>query len=224
MRKPRWHKVAVLFAGCIGVLVLAPTVSAQGVLTLAPEPPAGRTQSRGMLVVEAADLHAVQTVGGGALVLAVPAPGKASRVAGNGAVYDALIQRAAERYGMDADLLHAVIRVESNYDPQAISPKGAIGLMQIMPATGMDLGFSNPQHDLLIPANNIDAGARQLAWLMRRFDGDLQLALAAYNAGAGAVSRYKGALPNYPETRKYVSSVLAWYQGSDAGSAQLEAR
>lgn len=136
--------------------------------------------------------------------------------------YDTMVQQAALRYSMDPDLLHAVIKVESNYRPLAVSSKGAIGLMQIMPTTGVELGFANPRRDLLIPVNNIDAGARYLARMMRRFDGDLSLALAAYNAGPSAVSR-NAALSDYPETRKYVRSVLDLYRQSAFKALQLEA-
>ncbi|CAM3680578.1 lytic transglycosylase domain-containing protein [Bordetella tumulicola] len=137
-------------------------------------------------------------------------------------VYDIMVQQAALRYSMDPDLLHAVIKVESNYKPLAVSSKGAIGLMQIMPTTGVELGFANPRRDLLIPMNNIDAGTRYLARMMRRFEGDLSLALAAYNAGPSAVSR-NAALSDYPETRKYVRSVLDLYSRSAFKALQLEA-
>jgi hypothetical protein len=112
-----------------------------------------------------------------------------------------LILEAAERYRVDARLLQAVIRVESNFEHRARSHKGAMGLMQLMPATARQYAVSDPYD----PALNIDAGARHLRSLLDRFD--LRLALAAYNAGEGAVRRY-GGVPPYAETRAYVARIL----------------
>jgi soluble lytic murein transglycosylase-like protein len=115
--------------------------------------------------------------------------------------YAEAIQAAAEKYGLDARLLTAVIQVESNFMHRARSPKGAMGLMQLMPATARQYAVEDP----FDPSANIEAGARHLKSLLDRFD--LRLALAAYNAGAGAVTRY-GGVPPYPETREYVKRVL----------------
>lgn len=117
---------------------------------------------------------------------------------------DELVRRAAARYGVDVDLIHAVIRAESDYDPHCLSSAGAIGLMQLMPATARSLGLT----DAWDPAQNIDGGTKYLRQQLERF-GDLRLALAAYNAGPGAVLRY-GGVPPYPETRNYVQRVLAY--------------
>jgi hypothetical protein len=115
--------------------------------------------------------------------------------------YDAIIDRASARHGVDATLVRAVIQVESNYEHRARSPKGARGLMQLMPATARQYGLSNPYD----PAANIEAGIRHLKSLLDRFP--LSLALAAYNAGEAAVQRY-GGVPPYAETRSYVDRIL----------------
>lgn len=112
------------------------------------------------------------------------------------------VERAASRHGVDPALLVAVIRAESAFDPEAVSPKGAIGLMQLMPATAELLAVDDPTD----PGQNIDGGARWLRRMLDRFEGDLELALAAYNAGPETVVRY-GGVPPYRETRQYVRAV-----------------
>jgi soluble lytic murein transglycosylase-like protein len=121
--------------------------------------------------------------------------------------YDEHIYAAAQRHGIAPPLLKAVMAVESNFDPHAISVKGATGLMQLMPATARDLYVDN----LFDPAENIDGGARYLRLLQDRFGGDLEKVLAAYNAGPEAVRRAGGAIPPIPETQAYVRRVLALY-------------
>lgn len=116
--------------------------------------------------------------------------------------FDEVIEPLAARHGVDAGLVHAVIAVESSYRPDARSPKGAMGLMQLMPATARQYGVA----DAYEPAANLDAGIRHLRSLLDRFD--VPLALAAYNAGEGAIRRH-GGIPPYPETRTYVARVLA---------------
>lgn len=113
-----------------------------------------------------------------------------------------LFERAAARHGLDARLVEAVARVESGLDPRAVSPAGAVGLMQLMPETARAMGARDP----LDPEQNVEAGARYLRELLDRF-GDLSLALAAYNAGPEAVERH-GGLPPYPETQAFVRRVL----------------
>ncbi len=120
-----------------------------------------------------------------------------------------LIDQVAAEHGMDARLLHAIVTVESAYDPQARSHAGALGLMQVIPATGKRFGAN----DLLDPLQNLRAGTAYLAWLKRRFGGDLTLMLAAYNAGEGAVQRHGNRVPPFNETRQYVRKVTALYHG-----------
>lgn len=122
--------------------------------------------------------------------------------------FASIVAQAARDYRLDEALLHAVISTESGYEPRALSPKGAIGLMQVMPATGKRFGVAN----LNDPAQNVAAGARYLSLLLRQFDNDLQLVLAAYNAGENAVLRHGRRIPPYRETRQYVPRVLALYK------------
>jgi len=124
---------------------------------------------------------------------------------GDSGQYDALIQSAAQRNGVDPALLKALIRAESNFDPNAGSPAGAQGLTQLMPGTAAALGVTDV-HD---PAQAIEGGAKYLRQQLDAFGGDETKALAAYNAGPGAVSRY-GGVPPYAETQQYVQRVLGY--------------
>lgn len=119
-----------------------------------------------------------------------------------------LIRRAALRAGLPPEFVASVANVESALRPEAVSPKGAIGVMQLMPATAKSLG-ADP-NDV---AQNIDAGARLLRDLLLKYDGDVVKALSAYNAGPGAVARYQG-MPPYDETRRYVNKVIGAYQAA----------
>lgn len=117
------------------------------------------------------------------------------------------VQAAASRAGLDPALVLAVIQAESGHDPRAVSPRGAVGLMQVLPETGAFLGLE----EVADPAVNLEAGCRYLAALLERFGGDVELALAAYNAGPGAVRRW-GTVPPYRETREFVRRVAAAYR------------
>jgi len=115
------------------------------------------------------------------------------------------IQRAAERYNIPSDLIQSVVRCESNFQPEALSHAGAQGLMQLMPATADDLGVTDP-FDI---QQNIDGGTRYLRQMLDRFEGDIERALAAYNAGPETVGRY-GGIPPYRETQAYVEKVMRY--------------
>jgi soluble lytic murein transglycosylase-like protein len=125
-----------------------------------------------------------------------------------------LIKVTAERHNVNPELVRAVIKAESNGNPQAVSRKGALGLMQLMPSTAMELGVK----DVFSPQDNLDAGVRYLRSLLQRYNGDLDRALAAYNAGAGAVDRARG-VPRYRETQDYVKKITKSYRDASQAAA-----
>lgn len=158
----------------------------------------------------------------------------------NLAVVEPMIRQIAHAQNVDPALVKAVMAVESGFNPTAVSPKGAIGLMQVIPDTGMRFGVNadkrrSVEQKLADPRMNIAAGVRYLRWLMELFPNNLELVLAAYNAGEGAVQRYNNQIPPFPETRQYVSTVLAFYRlyqpaampvvrtgrGADAGRVKM---
>lgn len=129
------------------------------------------------------------------------------------ALFDAHVKAAAEKYNLPEALLLAVMHVESNFNPAAVSEKGATGLMQLMPGTARDMYVG----DLTDAEQNIDGGARYLRYLANQYSGDMVKTLAAYNAGPEAVRRAGGGIPNIPETQEYVRKVVALYHAYKAG-------
>ncbi len=137
--------------------------------------------------------------------LSISAPTRSRAPVQNG--FDALIARAARTHGVDPALVKAVIAAESNFQTEAVSRVGAQGLMQLMPATAAQLGVQSP----MMPLENVSGGVRYLKSMLDRY-GDVERALAAYNAGPGAVDRH-GGIPPYRETEAYVKRVLNYYRG-----------
>jgi soluble lytic murein transglycosylase-like protein len=135
----------------------------------------------------------------------------ASRPAGTyvaNSAYASFISEASQKFALPAALIHSVIKVESNFNPNAKSPKGALGLMQLMPQTARRFGST----DAMDPRDNILTGSQYLRWLLDHFNQDLELAIAAYNAGEGAVARAGQKVPNIAETQMYVPKVMKYYQ------------
>jgi soluble lytic murein transglycosylase-like protein len=139
--------------------------------------------------------------GAGPRALAVPVGAPLPREANPH--LEPVIRQHADQQGIRPDLVRAVIQVESNFNPRAVSPKGAMGLMQLMPATAAEFGVTDPFN----PIENIRAGVRYLRQLLDRYDKNEQLALAAYNAGPGAVDKYGSKVPPYKETQNYVQKI-----------------
>ena len=129
---------------------------------------------------------------------------------------DAAIDAAAARHHVDPSLVRSVVKVESNFNPNAVSRKGAMGLMQLMPSTARSLNVANP----FDPAQNVDAGVRHLRQLLDNYGGNVRLSLAAYNAGAGAVARSAG-VPHFRETQDYVRRITNLYNGGSEPAAHI---
>jgi soluble lytic murein transglycosylase-like protein len=198
------------------------------VISVSPGAPAEAEPERGPWVLPAAPpavLAATPALGGGAPwisaqppldpadIIGPPDPARSEAVSRalhsdvDAVVpYLALAREAAGHYSLPPELVLAVMRVESAFDARAVSRAGALGLMQLMPGTAADMLVDDP----LDPRQNVFGGARFLRILVNRFGGDVPLAVAAYNAGPGAVERWRG-IPPYPETAEYVMSVLAYY-------------
>ena len=131
--------------------------------------------------------------------------------------YDSLIHDSASRHRVDANLVKAIIYVESNFNPWAVSPKGCMGLMQLHPDTAVRFGVRN----IFDPTENIEGGVQFLSYLMQKFNGDLEFVLAGYNAGEQAVARYNG-VPPYRETQKYVIKVTSLYRAMGHSTSEHE--
>lgn len=156
------------------------------------------------IVLQLGDVHASNRGGGHGVMVKTVAQPSVHRQESLGSI----VQEAASAYGIDPYLIIAIIHVESNFIAHARSPKGAIGLMQVMPATARQYG----DYDLYQPKDNIMVGTRHFSYLMRRY-GSIPHALAAYNAGQGNVDKYKG-IPPFGETQAYVKKVLASYKAA----------
>src|SRR6202522_770723 len=149
-----------------------------------------------------------------ARIIAANSAGNSHAGAATSEDIDSAIEQAAARHNVDPNLVRAVVKVESNFNPNAVSRKGAMGLMQLMPSTARQLKVKNP----FDPEQNVDAGVRQLKQLLENYGGNVKLTLAAYNAGAGAVARSSG-VPHYAETQNYVRRITnLYYGGSDFNS------
>jgi len=132
--------------------------------------------------------------------------------------YHDLILAASQHHGVDADLIHCVIAIESNFNPKAVSPKNARGLMQLLPQTALELGV----RDVFDPKENIEAGTRYLKEMLARYSNNLTLALAAYNAGPERVEQFGRGVPPYPETVKYVQKISRSYAQLKSGTSQYK--
>ncbi len=133
-----------------------------------------------------------------------------SPATGNPGKYNFIIEKVAQKYDLPPKLIHSIIKAESNYNPYAVSSKGAAGLMQLMPATAEQYGVK----DRFDPIENIEGGSKYLKDLIKIYDQNLELILAAYNAGQEAIKKYEG-IPPYPETINYIKKVKASYGGKD---------
>ncbi len=235
----RWLSVLAVAAACSPVWAdVWGYVDAQGVAHFATE----KLDERYQLFFKTGESF---SAGGGARTPSSPAvkPGAPSADGGRSQVkllaffdvspgYKAvkhLIKDASVLHGIDYELLQALIAAESGYNTQAVSPKGAIGLMQLMPPTAERYGVKADKktplaQKLTDPKTNISAGATYLRDLIKMFPGQLELAVASYNAGEGAVQRAGNKIPNYPETKNYVKTVMQMYTFLKPPSAVLEAR
>lgn len=149
----------------------------------------------------------------GSVKIALPAELTGHHISSGNPVIDGLVQEAASRNGLDPCLIISVMRAESGFNRSAVSPKGASGLMQLMPETAARFGVRN----IFDPRENILAGATYLRWLLQRFGGDVRLALAGYNAGEGSVEMYGNRIPPFLETQNYVRTIYTRYSALHLG-------
>jgi len=158
-------------------------------------------------------INAGETRAIGGLAMGAIQPAKADNVSLPAPEINDLVEQTASRHQIDPQLVHAIIKVESKYDPKAVSRKGAMGLMQLIPETAQRFGVANPFN----PKENIEGGVSYLKHLLDLFRGDLSLSLAAYNAGEAAVQRF-GGIPSFAETRNYVRKVTDIYESASPQS------
>src|SRR6185436_5164670 len=144
----------------------------------------------------------------------MPAASSSRHISSGNAAVDQLVHEAATQNGLDPCLIFSVMRAESSFNRMAVSPKGASGLMQLMPETAARFGVKN----IFDPRENVFAGAKYLRWLLNRFQGDVRLALAGYNAGEGAVEFYGLRIPPFLETQNYVRTIYTRYSGIHLGA------
>jgi soluble lytic murein transglycosylase-like protein len=202
------------------LLVLAAPLAVRAQTTLKPplRPPVPmsledqeRARKEESLHRQAADAAATPA----ASPLKVPVASTSRHISTGNVAFDSIIYEASTQNGLDPCLIVSVMRAESGFNRMAVSPKGASGLMQLMPATAERFGVKN----IFDPRENILAGARYLRWLLDRFSGDVRLALAGYNAGEGAVEFYGNRIPPFLETQNYVRAIYMRYSGLHLGTA-----
>ena len=200
------------------VLALPLAARAQTTLKPPPRPPVPmsledqeRARKEEGLHRQAADAAATPA----SAQLKVPSASTSRHISTGNVAFDSMIYEASTQNGLDPCLIVSVMRAESGFNRMAVSPKGASGLMQLMPATAERFGVKN----IFDPRENILAGARYLRWLLDRFSGDVRLALAGYNAGEGAVEFYGNRIPPFLETQNYVRTIYMRYSGLHLGTA-----
>jgi soluble lytic murein transglycosylase-like protein len=209
-------------AAIVLTLLSAPLMArAQGPLTPPARPPVPmtlddqeRARTEEQTHMPTADNPAAQAPA----QIKVPLASTSRHISTGNAAFDAIIYEAATQNSLDPCLIVSVMRAESGFNRMAVSPKGASGLMQLMPATAERFGVRN----IFDPRENILAGAKYLRWLLERFNGDVRLALAGYNAGEGAVEFYGNRIPPFLETQNYVRTIYMRYSGLHLGSAAVQ--
>jgi hypothetical protein len=194
---------------------------AQGPLTPPSRPPVPMTfddQERARTQEQSRKTTADTIAAPASAQIKVPLATTSRHISTGNVAFDAVIYEAATQNGLDPCLIVSVMRAESGFNRMAVSPKGASGLMQLMPATAERFGVRN----IFDTRENILAGAKYLRWLLDRFDGDVRLALAGYNAGEGAVELYGNRIPPFLETQNYVRTIYMRYSGLHLGSAAAQ--
>lgn len=198
-------------AAAFVLLIIPAWVNAQGPLSPPARPPIPLTDSdQERARLEELKKNAPQTAPAQQTAqIKVPLPASRHHISSGNAALDAIVSDAAAQHGLDPCLIFSVMRAESAFNRMAVSPKGASGLMQLMPETAARFGVKN----IFDPRENIFAGAKYLRWLLNRFQGDVRLALAGYNAGEGAVEFYGLRIPPFQETQNYVRIIYTRYSG-----------